>query len=291
MNSILTRPSGFPRWQSQEFSETGRAEIDVLLADLGSLAPTLSRRRALDFGCGLGRLTSALAGYFDEVVGIDIAETMVADARRLHANLKNCRFHLNLRSDLAQFPDNHFDFVLAWIVLQHMPPALMERYIADCIRLLAPGGVLVFQVPAEAENPEKDFCDAPVVGGRFKQIVPRLLIRLSRRLRYQIYRRFVPHMEMYGMSRQMVVDLVLRRGDVSLMCGPTRAMGWRHQDSRIGLPPSIRPCAISHFGVGYHPECRRFRMLATPPSFAHEGLLRPVHRALAQPPPQGSRPH
>ena len=68
------------RWEPEEFFETGRVEINRLLATLGHLGLMPHRGTALDFGCGVGRLTRALAESFDHATGIDISEEMVAEA-------------------------------------------------------------------------------------------------------------------------------------------------------------------------------------------------------------------
>ena len=162
MQAILTRSDQATRWDLKAFFESGRDEILAVMTDATRLVPGLPRRRALDFGCGIGRLTCALAGHFDEVLGLDIADSMVETAREQHGHLPGCRFELNLRADLQHLPTGQFDFVLAWIVLQHMPPALMKQYIAEFIRVLSPGGLLVFQVPAEVEDARERFYDAPV---------------------------------------------------------------------------------------------------------------------------------
>ncbi len=47
--------------------------------------------KALDFGCGVGRLTQALADYFNEVAGVDVSPTMVNKA--LEYNKKPTKFH------------------------------------------------------------------------------------------------------------------------------------------------------------------------------------------------------
>src|SRR5947209_12210075 len=46
----------------------------------------------LDIGCGLGRLTRALAGRCAEVVAIDVSADMLARARELNAQLDNVRW-------------------------------------------------------------------------------------------------------------------------------------------------------------------------------------------------------
>src|SRR2546423_3765771 len=65
------------RWQVEEFFRTGSDEIQSLIADVEALGLTMQRRRALDFGCGPGRLSQALASYFDQVDGVDISPSMI----------------------------------------------------------------------------------------------------------------------------------------------------------------------------------------------------------------------
>lgn len=225
MQAILTPTDHAARWDRDAFFKSGRDEILAMMTDADRLVPGLPRRRALDFGCGIGRLTSALAGHFDEVLGLDIADSMVEAARAQHANLQGCRFEVNLRSDLQHLPAGHFDFVLAWIVLQHMQPALMKQYIAEFIRVLSPGGLLLFQVPAEAEDPRQLFYDAPVVGGRLKRSLPNGVVRAWRWLQFEIHRQFVPHMELYAMTRDEVVNLVTRSGGHLLESRPNQSHG------------------------------------------------------------------
>ena len=103
-------------------------------------------QRSLDFGCGMGRLTAALAGYFRESVGVDISEEMIKLARESHPN---CTFVFNDQVHLSVFPDGYFDFIYSAIVLQHLPTEeIIAAYIRDFLRVLVPGGLLVFQVPS-----------------------------------------------------------------------------------------------------------------------------------------------
>jgi SAM-dependent methyltransferase len=104
--------------------------------------------RALDFGCGVGRLTRALAPRFERVVGLDISEPMLERARAACEGLDNVSFELNLASDLARLDDGSFDLVLSLITLQHVSDrGALESYIRELVRVLAPGGVAIFQLP------------------------------------------------------------------------------------------------------------------------------------------------
>jgi len=55
---------------------------------------------------------------------------------------------VNIEPDLAIFESNAFDFIFSTIVLQHNPPDSAERYIEEFCRILAPGGVAVFDMTA-----------------------------------------------------------------------------------------------------------------------------------------------
>ena len=76
MGVILTREGRAGEWEFEEFLATGRAEVARFIAELSKVAPALPRRRALDFGCGIGRVTLALSEHFEHVTGVDVAASM-----------------------------------------------------------------------------------------------------------------------------------------------------------------------------------------------------------------------
>ena len=61
------------RWDVEEFFATGRREVDAALGRAAEFGLRPRRGRALDFGCGVGRLSAALARHADELVVVDIA--------------------------------------------------------------------------------------------------------------------------------------------------------------------------------------------------------------------------
>ena len=85
------------------------------------LDPSFSPKSVLDFGCGTGRLVIPLAEIADYVLGLDVSESMLWEAR------KNCKAHaLNnvqlLKSDdTLSCLDGCFDFIHSFIVFQHIP--------------------------------------------------------------------------------------------------------------------------------------------------------------------------
>lgn len=160
--AVLSEPKyRHGKWDKDEFYATGLPFLAELMGHVDRLCPDLKHGRALDFGCGVGRLTQALAGHFDEAVGIDIAESMVAAARQHNQHGERCSFVVNVKSDLSVFESASFDFVMTFLVLQHIPPELVCGYIQEFMRILRPGGVAYFHVPiASAGAPTEELTDA-----------------------------------------------------------------------------------------------------------------------------------
>ena len=138
------------RWNRDEFFHTGQQEIAEVLAYVEGLGVQPQHGRALDFGCGVGRLSQALAGSFGQVVGVDIAESMVERARSYNAHGGRVEYRVNATDDLKCFANDSFDFLYSNITLQHIPPEASSRYIREFVRVLRPGGVGVFQIPSGA---------------------------------------------------------------------------------------------------------------------------------------------
>jgi len=157
--AICADPAKRGKWTPEEFFATGMQEVSTVLRYVQSLGLSLEKTsRALDFGCGVGRLTAALSAYFDECVGVDISPTMIELATRFHQTNPRCRFLLNQSDNLLQFADGSFGFIYTSIVLQHMKKQFMRSYLVELIRLLKSGGVLVFQIPDRDLTPFVQRC-------------------------------------------------------------------------------------------------------------------------------------
>jgi glycosyltransferase involved in cell wall biosynthesis/SAM-dependent methyltransferase len=135
------------RWNAEEFLEEGRRDIRYALAAIEAIGIHLHYDKGLDFGCGPGRLTQALAEHFQEVHGVDIAPAMIAKAEELNRHGDRCIYHLNEAPHLHLFDENTFDLVYSTLVLQHMPRPLALGCIMEFVRVTKPGGLMVFQVP------------------------------------------------------------------------------------------------------------------------------------------------
>jgi SAM-dependent methyltransferase len=127
----------------------GRDDVTRTLGELDALGLRVPRGSALDFGCGVGRLTQALGEHFARVVGLDISAAMVerASAENRHAGRVKYMVNTARRPGLGVLGDARFDLVLSLISLQHNPTRVALAYIADFVRHLTPGGVAVFDLP------------------------------------------------------------------------------------------------------------------------------------------------
>jgi SAM-dependent methyltransferase len=145
--AILTAPgTKFGKWDLEKFFETGSDEISFVTTAARKLGLPKQHDWALDFGCGVGRLTRALSRDFRNVVGIDISQSMIRQAVALNPQV-NCQFLQN-DSESLPFPSEQFDFIYSALVLQHVPSqGAIRRYIAEFVRVLTDGGLLVMQIP------------------------------------------------------------------------------------------------------------------------------------------------
>lgn len=128
----------------EEFFATG---ADVVRALETELKRVPGAKRALEIGCGPGRLMRPMARHFEEIHGVDVADEMVARAQRNLASTPNAHAHHATGSDLSAFADNYFDFVYSYAVFQHIPSGeVVFGYLREVARVLKPGGLAHLQL-------------------------------------------------------------------------------------------------------------------------------------------------
>ena len=148
------RDKKYGKWGDEEFFDSGRNEVEGALRQIEANKLHVHYGRALDFGCGVGRLTRALSGHFNEVVGVDCSGTMISIAREMHKSQAKITFHEHQGHDLRLYNDNEFDFVFSLITLQHVPDTkIIKRYLEEFLRVAKPGGVIYFNLPTESAYP------------------------------------------------------------------------------------------------------------------------------------------
>ncbi len=127
-----------------EFWKSGDQDIDFLLGKIKKHFGEFRHRTALDFGCGVGRLTRALGKQADIATGVDISPGMLEQARKNAP--ANTRF-------LTAIPDEIFDLVISLIVFQHIPAQKGYGIFADLLGHIAPGGAFAIQVTLYKDQP------------------------------------------------------------------------------------------------------------------------------------------
>lgn len=125
-----------------EFFTSGEDHVERLFASIReNLDPEFAPRRALDFGCGVGRVTIPLARRIAQVVAIDVSDSMIDEANKNceEAGVRNVTL---LKSDdsLENAPGD-FDFIHSFIVFQHIPPRRGEMIFCAMLRRLSDNGV------------------------------------------------------------------------------------------------------------------------------------------------------
>jgi SAM-dependent methyltransferase len=240
--SVLTHPGlQGNRWDVGEFFAIGEREAEWLLAHVERIRRGgLRRDRALDFGCGIGRVTGPLADRFRETIGLDVSSVMVRLARHHNAHRPACRFVVNRRPDLAAIPDASIDLLYSKLTPQHMEPQLALGYLPEFVRVLRPGGVAVFQV-------------LHVVGerGGAQRLLPAAIRRRLRQRRRRTIRR--ERAARHAVARSMGIQIAtwpLRREDVSSAvaeCGGV-LLDQRHEE----IPSPGRMHGLYTVGPGTH---------------------------------------
>jgi SAM-dependent methyltransferase len=152
--AVLTSPEFHGRLSDAErakFFASGETHIDTILSIIRErLDPSFAPMRALDFGCGVGRLLLPLAERCQAVTGVDVAPSMLAEARRNCSAAGADRVRLLQSDDDLSAVEGPFDFVHTYIVLQHIPVVRGEKLVRKLAAKLSPGGVGMFHVPYTA---------------------------------------------------------------------------------------------------------------------------------------------
>ncbi len=133
--------------RDQDDEEFFSTAADVL-RDLESQLPRLhGRAKALEIGCGPGRLMRPMSRHFGEIHGVDVSDEMIRLASARLRDTPNAHPHRGSGAGLELFPDNEFDFVYSYAVFQHIPSRdVVFQYLREAYRTLRPGGVLRCQL-------------------------------------------------------------------------------------------------------------------------------------------------
>jgi SAM-dependent methyltransferase len=182
----------------EAFYASGADHIGDMARRLKAATGQAPGGRALDFGCGAGRLTEAMTAHAGPVTGYDISPGMLAEARKRGGKA----------AYVENLPDGLFDWINSFIVFQHIPPARGLGLIEDLMGRLAPGGLISLHVTIWREDHLKD----PPDRGLKRLIRPWLMRRRLARLPKGAIR-------MYDYELSQVLEILGRAqlGDLTLV--------------------------------------------------------------------------
>src|SRR5579884_4114611 len=126
------------------FEATAADAVRAIESELKRFGPGADTRsmRALEIGCGPGRLLKPLSRHFAEIHGIDVSDEMIRLARERLKNIPNAHVAATDGSTLRQFADESFDFIYSYAVFQHIPSRdVVLSYMNEARRLLKRGGI------------------------------------------------------------------------------------------------------------------------------------------------------
>jgi ubiquinone/menaquinone biosynthesis C-methylase UbiE len=125
-----------------DFFATATEVINILESELRRVPlPQRSMWKALEIGCGPGRLMRPMSRHFAEIHGVDVSDEMIALARERLRDTPNAHPHLSDGASLREFPDETFDFVYSYAVFQHVPSReVINAYMRETHRVLKTGG-------------------------------------------------------------------------------------------------------------------------------------------------------
>jgi SAM-dependent methyltransferase len=146
--ALLRAQAGPKHADAAYFLQSGEHHAELireLLREQGSSVEDVGA--LLDWGCGCGRILRHWAGLeATRVCGCDINPKMV---EWCDTNLPFAEVVRNELSPPVAFPDGSFGLVYALSVITHLPEDLQHAWIAECRRLLRPGGFLLFSTLGE----------------------------------------------------------------------------------------------------------------------------------------------
>jgi SAM-dependent methyltransferase len=131
-----------------EFTATASSVVTALERELKRLPPVSNprTRRALEIGCGPGRLMKPLARNFGEIHGVDVSDEMVRLARERLRGVPHAHVHATTGATLAPFADESFDLIYSYAVFQHIPSRdVVFEYLREAHRVLKPRGIFCAQ--------------------------------------------------------------------------------------------------------------------------------------------------
>jgi 2-polyprenyl-3-methyl-5-hydroxy-6-metoxy-1,4-benzoquinol methylase len=133
---------------SEFYFESGDRYLTDLFGEVGRcMVPGFRPKRAVDFGCSVGRIAVPLAARCESMIGVDISPEALAEAEKNAANFRVTNAQWVLSDDDLSRIDGPIDLFHSYNVLQHLPVSRGLAIIRRALALLNPAGVIAVHVP------------------------------------------------------------------------------------------------------------------------------------------------
>ena len=159
--------SEFDGHTPEQFFQTGQDTIREVMTAAAELDAPQRFDRALDFGCGMGRLTRALADRFEYVLGLDISPRMIEVAQEFDSRPDYRLMDLDLPAT------EPVDLLVSMYVLQHLEEGQASEYLDAFPSLLAEGGIGMVQASYPSE-------DGGIGPGPARRVLGKRLVSMTR---------------------------------------------------------------------------------------------------------------
>ncbi|HTS24403.1 MAG TPA: class I SAM-dependent methyltransferase [Bryobacteraceae bacterium] len=233
--------------QDEEFFASAADVVRLLEQELKRLPREIppEQRRALEVGCGPGRLMRPMSRNFGEIHGVDVSDEMIRLAEERFHGASRIHLHLTSGADLSPLVSGHFHFVYSYAVFQHIPSReVVLHYLDEIRRVLTRGGIarLHFNgLPPDSKAPNT------WEGVRFSR------------------------QEIADYAREHDFQLLALEGAGTQYMWTTwrkQPAGWRASLKNTGSPAGVQRCGDAHTGEPAVPASGRFAYV----SFWMEGL-------------------
>ncbi len=117
--------------------------LRIYLPDVESAVLRTGDKPVMDIGCGRGEWLELLADSEITAIGIDTNPVQIADVQAAGLDAR----HSDARSALSQAEDDSLSCITAHHLIEHLPFEDVLWLTREALRVLAPGGLLLFETP------------------------------------------------------------------------------------------------------------------------------------------------
>lgn len=155
MTTVSDRVETYWTKRARDFNVVRRNELqgdisERWLAELGKYLPAGRALKILDVGTGTGYFAILLGRQGHEVIGIDLTEAMLEEAKRNAADFQVTAKFIRMDAQKTEFPDEYFDAVVTRNLTWTLPdPAAAYR---EWYRVLKKDGILLNFDASYADN-------------------------------------------------------------------------------------------------------------------------------------------